>query len=355
MLDDERFRLTCGGRVVALRPKVFDLLVVLVRERERVVLREELVAKLWSSTAVGAGSLSGLVNELRAALGEDGRGPSSIRTVHARGYQFVAPVEGEGEREVEGRGGSEGERPAAVDPTLEWGDGDDGRGPQARVGPGSGVDRMVWERVLGEVRRAGPRALVAFLPEAAGRRAWLSRAVREAERAGFEVRWSFAGDERSDPSAAAALADPPAHRSPRSGRGTPIALALEVEDASAWSQAGGLARLLDLLGDAPVLVVAAAGDPSGALEGEWAGVGQGDPRVDVVAVGAASGEAAVAPGGFGGMREMLRVLARADGAGFVAALHAMGFEPARDAPIRSMRRVEPAGRGRGEGRDAEAV
>lgn len=92
LLDDDSFRLTRGGRPVALRRKVFDLLVVLVRERERVVTREELVGRLWSSTTVGAGSLSGLVNELRFALGEGGRGPSSIRTVHARGYQFTAPV-----------------------------------------------------------------------------------------------------------------------------------------------------------------------------------------------------------------------------------------------------------------------
>src|SRR5678815_4059750 len=91
-LDDERFQLTREGIAVPLRPKAFDLLLVLVRERERVVRREELFERLWSTTAVGFGSLSGLVNELRSALGECGRGPSSIRTVHARGYQFVASV-----------------------------------------------------------------------------------------------------------------------------------------------------------------------------------------------------------------------------------------------------------------------
>ena len=78
--------------MVALRPKVFDLLIYLVRHRERVVPREELVRVCWGETRVGEGSLSGLVNELRGALGEGARGPSSIRTVHARGYQFVAPV-----------------------------------------------------------------------------------------------------------------------------------------------------------------------------------------------------------------------------------------------------------------------
>ena len=87
-LDEDRFELTRNGLAVALRPKVFDLLAMLVRERARVVRREEIFERLWSTTAVGFGSLAGLVNELRSALGESGRGPSSIRTVHARGYQF---------------------------------------------------------------------------------------------------------------------------------------------------------------------------------------------------------------------------------------------------------------------------
>ena len=92
-LDSRRFHLERRGEKIPLRPKVFDLLIVLARNRDRVVPREELVAELWGETQVGAGSLSGLVNELRNALAERGRGPSSIRTVHARGYQFVAPVE----------------------------------------------------------------------------------------------------------------------------------------------------------------------------------------------------------------------------------------------------------------------
>ena len=95
-LDEERFLLQRDGVRLDIRPKVFDLLVLLVRSRERVVLRDELVMALWGTTSVGLGSLSGLVNELRQALGESGRGPSSIRTVHGRGYQFVACVDGNG-------------------------------------------------------------------------------------------------------------------------------------------------------------------------------------------------------------------------------------------------------------------
>ena len=89
LLDEARYALLRSGEVVALRPKVFDLLVHLARHADRVVRREELVRVVWGGTRVGAGSLAGLVNELRRALGEHGRGASVIRTVHARGYQFV--------------------------------------------------------------------------------------------------------------------------------------------------------------------------------------------------------------------------------------------------------------------------
>lgn len=94
-LDSKRFVLERDGDRIPLRPKVFDLLIHLIRNRDRVVSREELGRELWGQTVVGTGSLSGLVNELRKALGESRGTESSIRTVHARGYQFVAPVEQE--------------------------------------------------------------------------------------------------------------------------------------------------------------------------------------------------------------------------------------------------------------------
>lgn len=91
-LDPETYRLTSAGRPVDLRPKAFDLLAHLVAHRDRVVPRDELVRVVWGHTNVGPGSLSGLVNELRTALGEPAGDAGSIRTVHARGYQFVAAV-----------------------------------------------------------------------------------------------------------------------------------------------------------------------------------------------------------------------------------------------------------------------
>lgn len=97
-LDPETYRLTRDDQLVALRPKAFDLLAYLVAHRARVVPREELVRIVWGHTSVGPGSLSGLVNELRSALDEPAGKAGSIRTVHGRGYQFVAALEADPER-----------------------------------------------------------------------------------------------------------------------------------------------------------------------------------------------------------------------------------------------------------------
>jgi pimeloyl-ACP methyl ester carboxylesterase len=71
---------------------VFDLLAVLIRERRRVVPKEELLDTVWGSRFVSESALTSRVKAARQAIGDDGRGQRLIRTVHGRGYQFVAPV-----------------------------------------------------------------------------------------------------------------------------------------------------------------------------------------------------------------------------------------------------------------------
>ena len=181
-LDSRRFLLRRRGEKVALRPKVFDLLTHLARNRERVVSREELVAELWGGTRVGAGSLAGLVNELRRALGESGRGPSSIRTVHARGYQFVAPVAGTGRDPDSGNPAS----PSPFEtrePGLEegasrvW-------APESSGGEAAALDRIRVE--LGRVLQEGARGVVLSVPSAGACSRFLDRAVSLAGHLGFE-------------------------------------------------------------------------------------------------------------------------------------------------------------------------
>jgi pimeloyl-ACP methyl ester carboxylesterase/DNA-binding winged helix-turn-helix (wHTH) protein len=91
-LDLDRFELRRAGQVRSVEPQVFDLLAVLIRERRRVVPKGELLDTVWGSRFVSESALTSRVKAARQAIGDDGRGQRLIRTVHGRGYQFVAPV-----------------------------------------------------------------------------------------------------------------------------------------------------------------------------------------------------------------------------------------------------------------------
>jgi DNA-binding winged helix-turn-helix (wHTH) protein len=82
-----------AGRPVHLEPKALDFLELLIGSRPRVLAKAEILERLWPSTFVSESSVSRLAAELRAALGDDARSPRLIRTVHGKGYSFVAAVE----------------------------------------------------------------------------------------------------------------------------------------------------------------------------------------------------------------------------------------------------------------------
>jgi FHA domain-containing protein len=67
-----------------------------VESRPRAIAKKELHERLWPSTFVSEATLSSLINELRAAIGERGREARFIRTVHGFGYSFIATVYEEG-------------------------------------------------------------------------------------------------------------------------------------------------------------------------------------------------------------------------------------------------------------------
>src|SRR5690606_26237889 len=72
--------------------RYFDLLVLLVANRHRVVTRQEIFDRVWAEVVVSDGALSQAVRTLRRTLGDDSREPRFIRTVSRHGYQFVAEV-----------------------------------------------------------------------------------------------------------------------------------------------------------------------------------------------------------------------------------------------------------------------
>lgn len=91
-LDPERYELWRGSDLVLMEPQVFDVLTHLVRHRDRVVTKEELLDDVWGTRFVTESALTTRIKEVRRAVGDDGRRQEFVRTAHGRGYRFVADV-----------------------------------------------------------------------------------------------------------------------------------------------------------------------------------------------------------------------------------------------------------------------
>src|SRR5215510_15354275 len=88
-LDTAERVLLRGGQPVALAPKAFDVLLVLVESSGHIVEKDELMNRVWANSFVEEGNLKVTVSVLRKALEEGGQ---YIETVPRRGYRFVASV-----------------------------------------------------------------------------------------------------------------------------------------------------------------------------------------------------------------------------------------------------------------------
>ena len=93
--DSERRELLDGTAPVHLGPQAFRLLEVLIANHPRAISKQELYESIWQGTFVDESNLAGLINELRAALGDAARQPRFIRTVHGFGYAFCGELKGE--------------------------------------------------------------------------------------------------------------------------------------------------------------------------------------------------------------------------------------------------------------------
>jgi class 3 adenylate cyclase/tetratricopeptide (TPR) repeat protein len=92
-LDTRRYELAQAGVLIPLRPRVFQVLAYLITQRDRVVLKQELLEHLWPAQYVGDAALNSYIMAVRQALGDSGQRQQVIRTLRGRGYRFVAPVE----------------------------------------------------------------------------------------------------------------------------------------------------------------------------------------------------------------------------------------------------------------------
>ena len=92
ILDPERRELTRGVDAVAMGPQVFDLLLYLVENRERVVTKDDLLNAVWGGRIVSESTLTSHINAVRKAIGDSGEQQRLIRTVPRKGFRFVGDV-----------------------------------------------------------------------------------------------------------------------------------------------------------------------------------------------------------------------------------------------------------------------
>ena len=102
-LDTSRFELRRDGVALHVEPQVFDLLLYLIRHRDRVVRKHELLDGLWPGRLVCEATISHCIMCARKAVDDNGRGQRVIKTLHSRGYRFVAPVVSRSDEELEER------------------------------------------------------------------------------------------------------------------------------------------------------------------------------------------------------------------------------------------------------------
>ncbi len=99
VLDTERFELSKADKPLAIEPQVIELIALLIKHRHRLVSKEEINQEIWQGRIVSEASLSSRIKSARQILGDDGHKQQVIRTVHKKGFRFVASVK---ENPIEG-------------------------------------------------------------------------------------------------------------------------------------------------------------------------------------------------------------------------------------------------------------
>jgi adenylate cyclase len=92
-LDTDRRELRRGSELVAVEPQVFDLLVFLVQNRDRVVSKDDLIASVWGGRIVSESTLTSRINAARKAVGDSGKEQRLIRTIARKGFRFIGTVD----------------------------------------------------------------------------------------------------------------------------------------------------------------------------------------------------------------------------------------------------------------------
>ena len=90
--DTDRRELHRGADVVSVAPQVFDLLDYLIRNRERVVSKDDLINAVWKGRSVSDAALTTRLNVARSAIGDSGEEQRLVKTLPRKGFRFVGQV-----------------------------------------------------------------------------------------------------------------------------------------------------------------------------------------------------------------------------------------------------------------------
>ena len=92
IVDTSTHELHSSGSSVAIEPKVFDVLVYLLENNDRVVSKDELVEAIWEGRFISDAAISSAMSALRKALNDDGKDQKLIKTARGRGFRFISPI-----------------------------------------------------------------------------------------------------------------------------------------------------------------------------------------------------------------------------------------------------------------------
>ena len=99
-IDIPRRELRRASELVSIEPQVFDLLVHLVRNHDRIVTKDELIETVWKGRAISEAALSSRISAARRAIGDSGAEQKLIRTLNKRGFRFVGAVQAAGKTTI---------------------------------------------------------------------------------------------------------------------------------------------------------------------------------------------------------------------------------------------------------------
>lgn len=92
-VDTDTYELRRDGTIIPVEPQVFDLLILLLENPDRVVTKEEIIERVWQGRIVSEATISSRIKAARQALGDDGANQKQIRTIRGRGFRIVRTVQ----------------------------------------------------------------------------------------------------------------------------------------------------------------------------------------------------------------------------------------------------------------------